>query len=245
MSTPIEPIGEGEAQQVGDDKEHKRFLRRMGRLCRTCTDEYREMMLGADPRIHGATHRIRRVDLTLSESIAALEPLAKTSETARNRLTTALSIALGHYARKHGDIRTAAAAYGYVCRQNDLILTWDPCEIPNVFRTFQELAQKRDEDPAVRADALVIQAFLLFFDFGQIQNAMLALHMAQHLLPQDGALHTCKGYLLTKQGEGSQAIVAFTRAAELGCDNIDCMLFHQGMLAEDDKQGIAWLEEYV
>jgi len=218
---------------VEDYREQKRFLRRLGRACNKPIDEFKS--IGGIHVSHGEK---------TSDIIDQLAPLAERSKTAKNLLASVLSAARGHQAVAEGDIRTAATAFGYAYRRNCQFVGWPFSQIPHVVPIFQELAYRRDEDLSLRADAFLILAFL-YFTNGRIQDAFIAIHSAQHLLPQDGALHACEGSMHPGEKEKPAALSAFTRAAELGFDNIDITLYSRAILTDDDAQACAWLEEYV
>jgi len=84
-------------------------------------------------------------------------------EQKRDLRTTAWAIARGYQALDHGDIHTAAITRGYACRRVSLVVAYHPSQVPNLLRKFQELAENVDEDPSVRADVLVIRAFVFFY----------------------------------------------------------------------------------
>jgi len=238
MRSTIENVVDDARQIFGDEKEQKRFLRRLKKACLQSPAQASsgELMLGA--------FRLWRGEKDFSDTIDQLASLAENSKTARDLLTSALSAARGHDALEQGDIRTAAKAFGYAYRTNSLVVVWDLRLIPEVLRVFEELAQKRDEDPSVRADALVIRACLLFSQ-GATDEGIFLLRLAQHLLPQDAALHACEGCFLAIQVKKSAAVSAYTRAAQMGCGDIEHTLFHRAVLTDDIVQARIWLEAYV
>ena len=72
------------------------------------------------------------------------------------------------------------------------------------------------------------------------------LRLAQTLLPEDGYLHAIEGCLLAMLLKKNKSLNAFTRASQLGCDDIEHTLFHRAVLTKDNLETpLKLLEDFV
>ena len=165
--------------------------------------------------------------------IENLDPLADNSGTACSILSSAIYAARGKEALDARDIRTAAIAFSKAYQNDSMVVLWDFADIPFAVNAFDALASDQSEQPQIWAYALHTRAHLFLFQ-GEMMRGLQHLRLAQTLLPEDGYLHAIEGCVLAILLKRNEALNAWTRASQLGCDDIMHTLFHQAVLTKDN-----------
>jgi tetratricopeptide (TPR) repeat protein len=241
MASPIERIVEDEEGIFGDLEESRRFIRRFTRAVKLQPKAWKSS--------EEITTSALRIDTDHEKdfpfSVENLAPLADNSATAYSLLSSAIYAARGKEALDARDIRTAAIAFSKAYRKNSMVVRWDFADALFAKTVFDALAHNQSEEPEIRAHALHTRAHLLFFQ-GELIRGLQHLRLAQTLLPEDGCLHEIEGCLFAMLLKKNEALNAFTRASQLGCDNIQHTLFHRAVLTEDNLETPRkLLEEFV
>jgi tetratricopeptide (TPR) repeat protein len=239
MPSPIERIV-GETDRIfGDENEKRRFLRRLEKTLR------REPVNFSSPRQFMSS--ALRIDATYNDfpfSVERLLPLAEKSSTASGLMAGSLAVLRGREALDANDIRGAVIAYGFAYRKGSFIVRWTLEDFATVMPAFKAISNNASEETATRADALFVRANILFLQ-GHVRQGLVELRVAQNLLPDDASFHTTEGSILAMQLQKQEALAAFDRAADLGCDDLDDTLFHRAILTESMEDARNFLEKYV
>jgi tetratricopeptide (TPR) repeat protein len=238
MSSPIERIVGDTDRIFGDEDEKRRFLRRLKKTIRRQPDIWSSPQEFRDNAL-----RIDECD-DFAFSVERLLPLAEKSSTASGFLAGSLAAFRGKYALDANDIRSAVIAYGFAYRKGSFLVRWTFEDFATVMPAFKAISDDASEETDMRANALFVRANILFLQ-GRVREGLAELHAAQNLLPDDASFHTTEGSILAMQMQKQEALAAYDRAADLGCDNIDDTLFHRAILTTSSEDAQNFLEKYV
>mmetsp|Transcript_84606 Transcript_84606/g.169290 ORF Transcript_84606/g.169290 Transcript_84606/m.169290 type:complete len:385 (+) Transcript_84606:197-1351(+) len=186
---------------------------------------------------------------TFHFSLERLIPLAHEGSLLERRLLRSRVVAIyGEEMMRLGDIKSAAVAYAAAYRLEGQAVSWELSTIENALVEFGALSRNAQEDPEVRADALLVVANINFMR-KETSKALSNIRLAQLLQPSDSMLWNTEGCFLSMLMKIDHALAAFNKAKSLGSDEIDRTLFHRAVLMI--KQGTshdeakAALEEFV
>jgi len=228
-----------------NDEERETFLRRLKRACK------KPIHQASAEEFLGDALKVSTAD-DFPFSVANLEPYAEQgSRTAEGLLQSAIRCVIGRQALADFQVATMATVFADVYRMNSLVVQWDAAAISATRFSLSELIRDKTQTTKIRGDALFVMGNLSFLtrDFA---GGLKQVRMAQRLIPDDGYLHANEGCILAMQMKIHDALAAFQRATELGCEDIEHTLFHRAVLIlksegadTTESSAIQLLEQYV